>query len=82
MKVQRESMDVIEVSRTGSIVFGIFVGAIIVLFCLSLMFHSSLIFGTPVFWWPTVLLIAVLLILGILIIGAVIYGNTRKKQKR
>jgi hypothetical protein len=48
MKAEREFKDVVEVSRTGSIVFGIVVGAIIVLFCVSLMFHSSLTFGAPV----------------------------------
>jgi uncharacterized membrane protein YvbJ len=55
----------------GGVVFGIVVGVIIVLFGLSLLFQQ--LYGTPEFWWPSVLLI-----FGVLIIIGAIYGMRRR----
>jgi uncharacterized membrane protein YvbJ len=55
----------------GGVVFGIVAGVIIVLFGLSLLFQQ--LYGTPEFWWPSVLLI-----FGVLIIIGAIYGMRRR----
>jgi formate hydrogenlyase subunit 3/multisubunit Na+/H+ antiporter MnhD subunit len=52
-------------------VFGIVVGVIIVLFGLSLLLQQ--LYGTPQFWWPSVLLI-----FGVLIIIGAIYRMRRR----